>query len=58
MKQETLITTKVTMKALKLIRRIVARTGEKQYRAWERIVEEEYDSVMSSLNEQAKGKSK
>lgn len=46
------------MKALKLIRRIVARTGEKQYRAWERIVEEEYDSVMSSLNERTKGKSK
>lgn len=45
MKQEPLITTKVTMKALRLIRRIAAKTGEKQYRAWERIVEAEYENV-------------
>lgn len=42
---EILITTKITMKALRLVRRIAVKTGEKQYRIWERLAEAEYEAL-------------
>lgn len=42
-KTEPLVTTKVSMKTLRLVRRIARKTGEKQYRVIERLAEAEYD---------------
>ena len=53
---ETLITTKITMKALRLVRRIAIRTGEKQYRIWERLAEAEHEALNGKPT--TKGKSR
>lgn len=46
--KEKLITTKITPKALRLLRLIAALTGERQYRALERLLEREYARLIES----------
>lgn len=42
-KAEPLVTTKVSMKTLRLVRRIARKTNDKQYQIIERAVEAEYN---------------
>lgn len=45
------ITTKITQRALRLLRMIAAQTGERQYQALERIIRDEW-SRLKSRNDQ------